>query len=93
MTVSVTKVSSKGQVVIPKNLKEELGIKRGDSLLVYAVKDLIVLRKFKASESILTVVSSLFMKKAAERGITRKDVDEAIADVRRRQTTEAENSN
>ena len=93
LAVSVTRVSSKGQVVIPKNLKEKLGIKEGDRLLVYAVRDLIVLRKFKAAESILSIVSAPFMKKAAERGITRKDVDEAIADVRKRRAAEAENSN
>ena len=92
LAVSVTKVSSKGQVVIPKSLKEKLEIKEGDRLLVYAVRDLIVLRKFKEGESILSVVSAPFMKKAAERGITRKDVDEAVADVRKRRAAEAEDS-
>ena len=33
-TLSVVKLSSKGQVVIPKNIRERLGLKNGDRLKV-----------------------------------------------------------
>ncbi len=43
--VSVTKLSSRGQVVIPLELREEIGLKKGDSLAVAASKDTLVLKK------------------------------------------------
>lgn len=41
----ITKVSTKGQVVIPRELREALGLGEGDSLQVEKVGDLLVLKK------------------------------------------------
>ena len=43
--VELTKASSKGQIVIPQELREELGIEPGDSLQIERVDDMIVLKK------------------------------------------------
>jgi len=43
MEVAVTKMSSKGQVVIPAEMRE--GLKEGDKLLVIQTKDQIILKK------------------------------------------------
>lgn len=41
----LTKISTKGQVVIPKEIREALGIKESDTIQVEKVGDLIVLKK------------------------------------------------
>ncbi|AKG90787.1 looped-hinge helix DNA binding domain, AbrB family [Geoglobus ahangari] len=42
---SIVKVSGKGQVVIPKDVRDALGIKSGEKLAVIVRNDEIVLRK------------------------------------------------
>jgi len=43
----LAKVSTKGQVVIPQELRDALGIKPGDRLQIERVGDLIVFRRVK----------------------------------------------
>jgi AbrB family looped-hinge helix DNA binding protein len=43
--IELTKMSSKGQVVIPKNIRTELGFEEGDRMTVEAKDGEIVLRK------------------------------------------------
>jgi AbrB family looped-hinge helix DNA binding protein len=43
----LTKVSSKGQIVIPTVVRRKLGIKRGSVFAVSAMRDLIVLKKLE----------------------------------------------
>lgn len=45
----LTKVSHKFQVVIPKNIRELLGISKGDILQVYEKDDEIVMKKIKST--------------------------------------------
>ena len=45
MDIELTKVSSKGQVVIPQRVREKLRIKEGETLAVSAEHDLVVLKK------------------------------------------------
>ncbi len=44
---SVVKISSKGQIVIPKEVRERLGIKAGGKLAVIVRDDEIILRKIE----------------------------------------------
>ena len=43
----LTKASSKGQIVIPGNLRRKMGIKEGSVFAVSAKKDMIVLKKLE----------------------------------------------
>ena len=45
--LSVSKVSSKGQIVIPRMIREMIGIVEGDRVLVYAKGNIITLRKMR----------------------------------------------
>ena len=45
-------VSSKGQVVIPQDLREKLGIRSRSKLLVYGYRDALVMKKIEADETI-----------------------------------------
>ena len=43
--VELTKISSKGQVVIPLGVREELGLKEGETLAVMGKDDMILLKR------------------------------------------------
>jgi len=43
--MEITKVSSKGQVVIPSKMREQLGIVEGSTIAVEIIKDMAVLKK------------------------------------------------
>lgn len=43
--IDVTRVSDKGQIVIPKEIRDMLGIREGTKLIVVAVENAIVLQK------------------------------------------------
>ena len=45
-------VSSKGQVVIPQNLRERLGIRPKSKLLVYGYGDSLIMRKLDVEEAV-----------------------------------------
>jgi AbrB family looped-hinge helix DNA binding protein len=45
MAIGTTRLSSKGQVVIPKRIREELGLKPGDDLVMVRQDDLIIVMK------------------------------------------------
>lgn len=50
--IEMTKISSKGQVVIPKNIRERLGLREGDRIAVEEADGRVILRKISI-ESIL----------------------------------------
>ena len=76
--IDVTRISSKGQVVIPKPIRERLNLAEGDRLIAYAKGGLIVLRRLEEEESILSLLSQPIREKIADLEVTRKDVDDAV---------------
>ena len=83
MNVELTKVSQKGQVVIPQNIRERLGIKTGTRLAVFGENDTVILKKLQMPSpeefERLTRISS---EKAKRLGVTDKDIEDAIREVR-----------
>jgi len=45
MEASTTKISSKGQIVIPVGIRKAAGIKKGETMLAIAIDDTIILKK------------------------------------------------
>jgi len=85
MTLAVTKTSVKGQLVIPQEIRRELGIRDGQLMLVYAAGDRIILKKVEAPEpGLFSMLTKSIRAKAKEQKITRKDVEQAIREIRRR---------
>ncbi|MDO8537557.1 MAG: AbrB/MazE/SpoVT family DNA-binding domain-containing protein [archaeon] len=74
LEVSMTKVSSKGQVVIPQELREEANLKEGQKLLAYGDKDTIVLKKIDSSLAEFKKLSSFGRRFAKLKGIKKSDV-------------------
>ncbi|MFH1821989.1 MAG: AbrB/MazE/SpoVT family DNA-binding domain-containing protein [Methanobacteriota archaeon] len=83
MTLAVTKTSVKGQLVIPQEIRRELGIEEGQLMLVYSAGDRIILKKIEAPEpGLLSMLAAPLRTEAKRRGIKRKDVERAIREVR-----------
>ena len=83
MYVELTKVSGKGQVVIPQSIRESLKIKAGARFAVFGQDDTIVFKKVDlptiADFKRLTEETS---KIAKRKGIKKSDVEKAIREVR-----------
>jgi len=43
--MEITKISSKGQIVIPQNIRKELNIEEGSVIGIEKMKDIIILKK------------------------------------------------
>ena len=71
----VIKVSSKGQIVIPREIRKKLGVKGGEKLLVFTRDGDILLRK--AKELSLDDIAERIDKVAKEECI---DVDKLVAE-------------
>lgn len=82
---ATTKLSSRGQVVIPEKIRNRLGLRPGDRFVVLGEGDVVILKVIHAPE--LADFDGLVdrARKAAERaGLTEADVAEAIRQSRRR---------
>ena len=85
----VTRVSSKGQIVLPKRYRDEMGIKDGDYVSIYDVADgILILEKMKPSR--LEELSADLRHEAKRRGFSRRDLVSAIKAVRAERTTDGE---
>ncbi len=81
MDLELTRVSSKGQVVIPGIIRERLGLADGTRLLVFGEGDTIILKKVGLGSNTEEALASI-RKKIKQLGITRKDVAAEIRAVR-----------
>jgi AbrB family looped-hinge helix DNA binding protein len=81
--ISLTKMSSKGQIVIPKDLREYLGFEEGEVFAMYGEGDTLVLKKIDVpSKQEFKELMEWGSQIAKEKGITRKDVEDAIREIR-----------
>jgi antitoxin PrlF len=83
MDLDMTRVSSKGQVVIPGLIRERLRLTGGTRLLVVGEGDTIILKKMSAATADAETTLAAVRKKIREMGITRKDVSREIRAVRK----------
>jgi len=45
LSIDNTRVSEKGQIVIPKEVRDKLGLKAGSKLIIIATSDLMIMQK------------------------------------------------
>lgn len=85
MAIDVTKLSQKGQVVIPNTVRRELGLKEGMKFLVMGVGDTIVLRRLELSQEKIRLKTLLqeSRKKAQKSGFTGREIEELIQKTRK----------
>lgn len=83
MDIEITKITSKGQVVIPQSLRESKGIKEGEKFLVYDIGENIVLKRVKGLDKPKNInefeeAFASMWKTAKKKGIAKKDIEQEI---------------
>ncbi|NCO96940.1 MAG: hypothetical protein COY38_02240 [Candidatus Aenigmarchaeota archaeon CG_4_10_14_0_8_um_filter_37_24] len=86
MEVEITRISPKGQVVIPTQIRKDLSIEPADKFLVFGEKDTIIFKKLEKSvfEKSFREISEPLKKVVKKEGFKRKDLDKIIEGVRKR---------
>ena len=83
--VVITRLSSKGQIVLPKALRETLGLESGDIFALFGEEDTIMLKRIDLpSEKEFEKLLVWGQKYAKKHKISRKDVLKAIEESRRK---------
>jgi len=77
--LSTTKMSSKGQVVIPEEIRKRLKLKAGSQFVVVGKKDTVILKTISppSMEDFEELIDEA-RKKARQAGIKRSDIHKAI---------------
>ena len=84
-TLTTTRMSSKGQVVIPEEIRDRLGLQSGTQFVVVGDRDMVILKTISAPS--MRGFDNLIVQarqQARKSGLKRLDVDAAIAKVRSR---------
>jgi AbrB family looped-hinge helix DNA binding protein len=77
---STTKVSSKGQVVIPANVRKAANLKKGEKILAIAIDETVVLKKI-IDESFEKTMEPVWLK-VRQMGLSEEDVAALIEEAR-----------
>ena len=84
-TLSTTKMSSKGQIVIPEEIRLRMGLHTGDQFIAVSENDVVILKKL--SQPSVKEFSSLITKarkQAKKAGISKRSLEEAIKESRKK---------
>ena len=81
--LATTKMSSKGQVVIPEAIRKRLGLKAGSQFVVVGENDVVILKAISppSMEEFDTLIAKA-RKQARQAGMKRADITDAIAKAR-----------
>ena len=85
MALELTRLSQKGQVVIPSEVRRKMGLKEGTKLLVIGLEDVIVLRRLQLSEEKLRLKKLLAEARfsAKTHGLSKKEIERLVRLVRK----------
>lgn len=84
-TLTTTRMSSKGQVVIPEEIRDRLGLQSGTQFVVVGDRDVVILKAIAAPS--MREFDNLIVQarqQARKSGLKRLDVGIAVAQVRGR---------
>ena len=84
-TVSTTKMSSKGQVVIPEQIRTQLDLEAGSRFVVVGDKDVVILKRITTPA--LTEFDGLIKQarsQASAAGLKKSDIDNAVMQARKK---------
>ena len=84
-TLTTTRMSSKGQVVIPEEIRDRLGLQSGTQFVVVGDRDVVILKAIAApSMREFDNLIAQARQQARRSGLKRMDVGIAVAQVRSR---------
>ncbi len=83
--LATTKMSSKGQVVIPEDIRKRLGLKAGSQFVVVGEKDVVILKAISPpSMDEFDNLITQARERAQKAGMKKSDIRKAIKKVRER---------
>ena len=81
--LATTKMSSKGQVVIPEDIRKRLNLKAGSQFVVMGEDDVVILKSIEPpSMKDFDALISEARKQARQAGLKRSDISSAVAKAR-----------
>jgi AbrB family looped-hinge helix DNA binding protein len=84
-TISTTRMSSKGQVVIPETIRKQLNLKEGAQFVVVGEGDVVILKAISAPEiESFEVLIERARQQAEAAGLKRADITKAVAKSRQK---------
>ncbi len=84
-TLATTRMSSKGQVVIPESIRKQLNLQEGAQFVVVGNADVVILKVVVPPDmGEFDVLIQQARKQAKKAGLTQKDIELAIAKARGR---------
>ncbi len=84
-SLATTRMSSKGQVVIPEAIRDELGLEAGAQFVVVGQGDAIILKTIsKPSVAEFKAMLTTAQQQARKAGLKKSDITAAIRNVRKR---------
>ncbi len=83
MTFGTSKVTSKGQVTIPAEIRKNLGLEDGTNVVFLEVEGGVLIRSEKAIREALEP----FDRRREELGLTREDLERDVREERKRRRT------
>lgn len=81
--VSTTKMTSKGQVVIPEEIRNHMHLESGVKFLVMATDDSILFKRIHPPKQDFIALLEASHQLAKEHGVTEADIEEAIIESRK----------
>jgi AbrB family looped-hinge helix DNA binding protein len=85
MALELTRLSQKGQVVIPTEVRRKMGLKEGTKFLVIGLEDVIVLRRLQLSEEKLRLKKLLAEARSSAKthGLSEEEIERLVHAVRK----------
>lgn len=89
MQVELTRISEKGQVVIPASLREEIGIRTSDKFLIFGEGNTLILKRIEVAgfKKSLAEITAPLQKIIQEEGFTSEDLRQVIKNARKNHQT------
>jgi AbrB family looped-hinge helix DNA binding protein len=86
-TQYTTRITSKGQVTIPKAIRDRYGLEEGDYLVLEPRGEDLVVRKGRmvTSDEDFEALAARVAERFEDRGITREDIEDAVRWARKKQ--------
>ena len=83
--IATTRMSSKGQVVIPETVRKQLNLKEGAQFVVVGEKDIVILKSIEPpSLDEFDDLIAAARKKGRQAGIKKSDIGDAVSEARGR---------
>ena len=85
MALELTRLSERGQVVIPTGVRKSMNLREGERFIVAGIGDTIILRKLELSQERLRLKKLIKESRAKARtsGFTQEEVERLIEETRK----------